>query len=331
MCVVYVMNPGAFISKRNGMVCIWQNHKLSKNIPIATLEGLVLMDKVQISSQLVAELLEKKIPTTWVSSRGRFHGHLESYDAVHVFRQRQQVLEQGTLFALEISKKVVSAKIHNQITLLRRYNRLQESPHIEEIIQQMGYLQKNVPRTVARDKIMGYEGSAARLYFSAFGELVSEPFTFHGRNKRPPKDAVNAMLSFGYTLLFQEVYTAICTYGMNPYFGFLHTLRNHHPALASDLMEEWRAILIDSMVLSIIRRHEMDIQQFHPDEVIHGIYMTKAGRAVFLKAYEKKLRSHNSYQRGTLTFRESMRRQVETYSQALMKEDSSLYEPVQIR
>ena len=90
MCVVYVMNPGAFISKRNGMVCIWQNHKLSKNIPIATLEGLVLMDKVQISSQLVAELLEKKIPTTWVSSRGRFHGHLESYDAVHVFRPRRR-------------------------------------------------------------------------------------------------------------------------------------------------------------------------------------------------------------------------------------------------
>lgn len=113
---------------------------------------------------------------------------------------------------------------------------------------------------------MGYEGLAARVYFSALDMLIDKDFHFTGRSKRPPKDPFNSMISLGYSILLNEIYGKLQAKGLNPYFGFIHSDREKHPTLASDMMEEWRAVIVDTTVMSMINGHEIHQNQFTKDE-----------------------------------------------------------------
>ena len=186
---------------------------------------------------------------------------------------------------------------------------------------------KFIPKTILINRIMGYEGVAAQNYFSALGEMVSKEFSFEKRSRRPPRDMFNSMLSFGYSLLMSEVHTAINNSGLHPYFGFMHAMKEHHPTLASDLMEEWRPILIDSMVMSLVSHNEIKPSCFEMGND-DGIYLNAAGQKIFLNAYEKKLQavSESKY-----SYRQLLKMQAERYAEALMAEDVKKYEPFRIR
>lgn len=331
MSYVYITEENARIQKKNGRFLVGRNLEILFEIPEETLEGLVLIGSIQVSSQAMISLLQLGIPVTWISGKGKFFGRLESTSHVNVFKQQQQVLVQDSPFALELAKKVILAKIHNQIVLVQRYHRRKNSDFLAKSITQMQALRKHVHTVSSREELMGYEGSISRVYFAALGHIVPEEFSFSKRSKQPPLDAFNAMLSLGYTLLMYDEYTAISNQGFHPYFGFLHALKNHHPALASDLMEEWRAVIVDSMVLSLISHHEILPEHFIRSEDGVGVFLTRDGRTIFLRAYEKKLRSLNPYGEQKQTYRKSLETQVGTYGQALMMGDVSLYQPVYTR
>ena len=248
-----------------------------------------------------------------------------------MFKHQKQVLMQDTSFALDLARKAIFAKIHNQIVLLQRHQRRKEQAALAKAIAQMQALRKHVHTVASREELMGYEGSISRVYFSALGQIVPPEFAFTKRSKQPPLDSFNTMLSFGYTLLMYDIYTAISNQGFHPYFGFLHALKNHHPALASDLMEEWRAPIVDSMVLSLISHHEIVPEHFARSEDGVGIFLNREGRTIFLRAYEKKLRSLNPYGEQKKTYRQSLETQVSSYGQALMNEDTALYKPLYTR
>ena len=182
-----------------------------------------------------------------------------------------------------------------------------------------------------RESLMGYEGMAAKIYFSALGKIVDPAFSFEKRSKRPPLDPFNSLLSFAYTLIMYELFTAITNEGLHPYVGFLHALKEHHPALASDLLEEWRAVLADSFVMALVQHHEIKEEHFCHDEESRGVYLTSEGRKIFFRAYEKKMRSTNQYIDGKHSFRRSLNYQVAQYSQALLAQEPKMYEPIWIR
>lgn len=329
MSFVYITEDGAFIKKRGGNFIVGQGDKEVMEIPEAVLDGLVIIDTVQVSSRAMVEFLRLGVPVTWLSRRGAFFGRLESTRHVNVFRQEQQILQKGGPFYLSLAKKCITGKIHNQLTILRRYNRYADSSTVDEAVRQIIANLKHIPEVQDTEELMGYEGIAARLYFHALGELVPKDFAFTKRSKRPPLDPFNAMLSLGYTLLMYEVYTALSNEGLHPYFGFLHTLKNHHPALASDLMEEWRAVIVDSMALSLVNHHEIKIEYFEKAEDGQpGIFLTREGRAIFLRAYEKKMRTKNQYVEGVHSYRHSLAHQIAQYAQALMATNVDMYEPI---
>ena len=130
-----------------------------------------------------------------------------------------------------------------------------------------------------------------------------------------------------------DIYTALSNEGLHPYFGFLHAMKNRHPALASDLMEEWRAVIVDAMTLSLVHHHEIKLEHFSPaeDEDTPGIFLTREGRAIFLRAYEKKMRATNLYSGGKRSYRNTLAHQARQYAQALMAENADIYEPVRLR
>lgn len=327
----YITEEGARVQKKGGRFLVGRNLEIMFEIPEETLEGLILIGSVQISSQAMISLLQLGIPVTWISHTGKFFGRLESTSHVNVFKQQKQVLLQNTDFSLAISKQVILAKVHNQLIILQRHARKESIGQVEKAMQQIKAIRKHIHTAADREELMGYEGSIARVYFSALGHLVPEKFAFEKRTRQPPLDSFNTMLSFGYTLLMYDIYTAISNQGLHPYFGFLHALKNHHPALASDLMEEWRPVLIDSMVLALIHRHEILPEHFQRGEDGVGIFLTREGRTKFISAYEKRLRAVNKYGEEKQSYRKALETQAGKYAQALMGEDATIYHPVYIR
>ena len=332
MSFAYITEEGAYIKKRGGVFVVGRNQEVVMEIPEETLEGLTLIDGVQVSSRAMVELLQLGIPVTWLSSRGAFFGRLESTRHVHVFRQAKQIELMDSPFYLEIGKRCIAAKTHNQLTIMRRLNRSVESEDIARAIKEILSFWKHIFQSESAEELMGYEGIIAKTYFHVIGAVVPEEFRFKRRSKRPPLDPFNSMLSFGYTLLMYDVYTSLTNEGLHPYFGFLHALKNHHPALASDLMEEWRAVIVDSMVLSLVNHHEIRLEHFvRAEDGTPGIFLTREGRGIFLRAYEKKMRTVNQYIEGKHSYRHSLGYQAAQYAQALMAENAEMYEPIRLR
>jgi CRISPR-associated protein Cas1 len=182
---------------------------------------------------------------------------------------------------------------------------------------------------------MGFEGNAAREYFNALGILVNVPeFKFSGRSRRPPKNAFNSMLSLGYSILMSEIYGAIESKGLNPYFGFIHSDREKHPTLASDLMEEWRAVIVDSVVMSLVNGHEIAIDEFVANEETGGVFLTRDGMRTFIKKLEGRFAANAKYLEYaaySVSFRRAISMQVGELCKAIEQRDSSLYNPVIIR
>lgn len=140
----------------------------------------------------------------------------------------------------------------------------------------MKILHYKVDKATTIAEATGYEGSAARAYFKGLNLVVNVPgFNFTGRNRKPPRDRFNSMLSLGYALVMNDVYGAIEGRGLNPYFGFIHQDKEKHPTLASDLMEEWRAVIVDSVVMSLINGHEIAAKNFYFDEETKGVFFDK--------------------------------------------------------
>ena len=333
MSFIYVTEEGARINKRGGRIIIGRGNETVFEIPLEKIEGIVLIDSVQVTSQAISEFLRQEIPVTWLSGQGKFFGRLEPTTHVNVHKQFAQIqLFADPSFHIKIAKKLVLAKTHNQLTILRRYERNSASSACFEMgIKNIISVRKNLFQAVSLEEIMGLEGYIARCYFQVLGNIIDENFRFEKRSKRPPKDAFNSMLSFGYTLLMYEVYTAIVNSGLHPYFGFLHSLHNGHPALAFDLMEEWRAVLIDSMVLSLIQHHEVKIEDFSNNGEEEGVYMSRECRGIFIRNYSKKLGMINKYLEKKQSFREAINSQVELFSKAIINKEPDIYEPFTIR
>ena len=182
-------------------------------------------------------------------------------------------------------------------------------------------------------ELMGYEGNAARIYFDVLNKLVTPEFSFQGRTRRPPKDPFNVMLSLGYSILMNEVYGKLIAKGLNPCLGFMHKDRENHPALASDLIEEWRMIIVDSTVLSLITGHEILIDYFRKDDD-GGVYLTPDGMRISIRKLEMKFRQRNrylNYVKQSMTFRRAIEFQVNAFARVLDNDDISAYDPIRIR
>lgn len=331
MSFVYITEENAKLQKKGGRYVVGRNLEAIMEIPEEILEGLVLIGRVQVSSEAIVSLLENGVPVTWLSHTGKYYGRLASTCHVDVFRQQKQIQLQKSPFFLLLGKKCIEAKAHNQLTILRRYNRRTYSSKIEFAIKHILAVRSHINTAEDSEQLMGFEGIIAREYFAALGRLMPEGFEFSKRSKRPPLDPFNSMLSFGYTLLMYEIYTAIENAGLNPYFGYLHALKNNHPALASDLMEEWRAVIVDSMVLGLLHHNEIKAEHFYTKEGVNGIYLTREGRRIFLRAFEKRMRQENKYMDVNLSFRKSIMHQAGLFAQAMMAENPDIYKPLRVR
>jgi len=332
--ILYLSEPGSVLRKKGGRYVIELNDNKIGEIPAEKLEAVVLFSGAHITSPCMVSLFEMGIPVTWLSSRGKFFGRTELTTHVNIERQREQFRRgEDKEFCLALARKFIKAKIRNSLVLLRRYNRNLDLSTVRNIIDE---IQKNINSVDAAPNISvlnGLEGYTSRLYFQALSEMVRDEFKFKGRNRQPPTDPFNSLLSFGYTLLMYEIYTAIINRGLHPYMGFLHRIKRGHPALASDLMEEWRAALVDALVLSHIQRGSVSWEDFDVDTNEGGVYLRKTASRTFIKKFEERLRTKSKYISDIepVSFRDAIDHQVMLLVKAIEAADPELYKPVLLR
>lgn len=334
MSYLYVMEHGSKIHLDGGYFTVTYKDESVKLIPKKTLEAISLFGSVQMTTQCMEECLKRGIPVNYFSKTGAYFGRLESTRHMNIFRQKKQfALTETPEFALELSQRMIEAKIHNQYVVLRRYIK-NETEEFAEIEKNMRNAMKNSLRSQSINELMGYEGFASRNYFKGLSKIIRPDFAFDGRSRRPPKDPFNSMLSLGYTILMYEVYGQIENRGLSPFAGFLHQDRERHPTLASDLMEEWRAVIVDSVVLSLIQGNEISINEFWKEEDQEGIFLTNTALKILITKLEKKMRTETSYLKDVVertSFRKAIWMQSGKLVQAIEKEDPQIYEPIRIR
>lgn len=334
MSYLYVCEHGAIIGIEGNRFQVKYKDGLVKSIPAETLEMIEVFGKVQLTTQCMEECLKRGINVIFYSINGAYFGRLISTNHVNVQRQRQQAaLGENEIFKIEFSKRIIEAKIKNQIVILRRYAR-ERSIDIHRTVDLMQSMHRKVLEAESVEQIMGYEGTAAKIYFSELGKLIIPEFAFTGRSRRPPLDPFNSLISLGYSIILNELYGKLEGKGLNPYFGFMHRDREKHPTLASDLMEEWRAVLIDSTALSMLNGHELITDDFYTPEDEVGVFLQKEAFRKYIKKLDIKFRVQNkylSYIRESTSFRKSMDLQVSQLVKAIENGDATLYEPVVIR
>ena len=330
---IYIVEPGTYLRKDGGCLLVESEKDKDKDkrrIPLETVNDIVLASSAQISSELVQYLLDKKIPVVWINNSGYYLGSLQSESNVDVEKHLQQVslLWKKTAY-LEMAKKIIKAKVNNQVVVLRRYNRTLQDESVVSAIKAIYAVAKHIEFCNDYLKIMGYEGIISREYYKGFSKVLPMEFQFTKRTKRPPKDEINAMLSMGYSMLFNEMLTNVNICGLHPYIGFLHRIRKHHAALVSDLMEEWRTVIVDSIVLNMVKRKMVKKEMFRTED--GGCYFTKDGLKLFLAEYNKKLMCEVDYLQNNSTYRDLIKHQCRQYAKFVMSGDVSVYEPILMR
>ena len=334
MSQIYVNEPTAQVGVRDGRIEVKHKSGMTTSIPIETAEGLSLFGPVSVSTQCLRECLEHGIDVHYYATTGNYHGKLTSTRHVNVARQRMQArLGDDDGFCLLLCKRIISAKIHNQIVVLRRYART-TGINIDGYVVAMKNAEKKTETCRGREELMGHEGMAARSYYEGLGKMAAADFRFKGRSKRPPLDPFDSMLSLGYTILLYAIYGAIESRGLNPYMGFLHSDREKHPALASDLMEEWRAPIVDSVVMSMVNGHEISIERFHALPGQPGIFLDKDGFRAFVGKLEKRFTARHKYLPYVdypVSFRRAIGMQAGELSKAIEARDANLYKPIILR
>jgi CRISPR-associated protein Cas1 len=290
---LYVQSAGAKVGRSGAELVVETRDGDKRRLRIADTSHVALFGAVQISTQAVQELCERGIPIAYLSSGGWFYGMTRGMDHKNVELRRQQFrVAADEQRALQIAKRVVVVKIKNSRTLIRR--NADEAP--ARALARLKELAVTAEDAPSLESLLGVEGTAARVYFEAFGALLKPPggsddglatFDFDGRNRRPPRDPVNALLSFGYALLAKDLTIALQAVGFDPYLGFYHQPRYGRPALALDLMEEFRPLVADSVVLSAVNTGAVHRHDF----LRRGgaVALTPAGRTKFLRAYERRM------------------------------------------
>jgi len=292
---LYVTTPGAYLSKDGENIVIKVDNQERFRIPIHNIEGIVCFGFMGASPSLMALCAERNISLSFLSENGYFLGRVTGPVSGNVLLRRKQYrLADDDRFSSSISNYFIAGKIANCKTVLQRA--LRDHPDetnkisLEQAIHTLGVKQKQALKCTDNSILRGIEGEAAYTYFGVFNHLIiaqKADFYFSGRNRRPPMDNVNALLSFIYTLLVHEVRSALESVGIDPCVGFLHTDRPGRQSLALDMMEEFRPYLADRLVLSLINRKQIDSKGFESREA-GGIVMNDITRKDILTAWQKR-------------------------------------------
>ena len=290
MTTLYVTDQGAYVKVQHKQFQVYHEDQLKISVPVNRVTHIVLFGCSNLSHGAVSLCLQHKIPVLYLSSKGRYFGQLQTTGQAQVRYLIHQVQRSfDPAFVQNQAREIVLAKLHNSRILLMRLNRRRPTDVATQTIADLAQLMPQAMTADSVEALLGYEGQGANLYFGALATLLKGPFEFDGRTRRPPTDPINSLLSLGYTLLSQNIHSMIEVAGLHTHFGNLHTPRDNHPALVSDLVEEFRALVVDSLVAYLVNSKIFKPEDFTPPDERGGVYLHPDALKKFLKHWETRL------------------------------------------
>jgi CRISPR-associated protein Cas1 len=297
MATMYVTEPGARIEKEYRRVLVTKGDQVLKAAPLARLSEVVLVGRgVGATTPALHMLLDAGVGLTFLSRAGKLLGRLAPPMPKNIpARQAQYAAAQDPAFCLRLAKAIVQGKLRNSRAMARRIVRHRadiDRTSVAADFDEMTRCLKAARLSAGMDHLRGLEGRAARVYFGLLRRVFGGALRFEKRTRRPPKDPINALLSLGYSLLTQNLVTACEVVGLDPYDGFFHADKYGRPALALDLVEEFRAIVVDSLVRTLVNKQIVKAGDFRT--VDRGgnrsaVYLTRRGLGTFFAHYSRRL------------------------------------------
>ncbi|HEV7504992.1 MAG TPA: CRISPR-associated endonuclease Cas1 [Thermoanaerobaculia bacterium] len=324
MATLYLTEQGSILRKTSDRLIVEKHHEVLLEVPCLKVDTILIFGNVQVTTQALAELLDHGIELALLSMSGKLRGQLTPPNPKNIrVRMRQYELAHSESSALDIAKRFVSAKIANSAAVLTRLRR-----HAAELplhcIQELNATVPDIETATSLESLLGLEGAAAARYFRALGQVAPSGFSFESRSRRPPRDPLNALLSFGYVLVGKEIQSLLDAMGFDPYIGIYHQVDYGQPSLALDLLEEFRAPLVDRFSLSLLNLRILARDDFHSTPE-GGVLLGHDSMKRYFPAYEKELNAPLSLSGGELSFRHLFRRQAERLARTLVEGEP--YEP----
>lgn len=291
---LYVTTDGSYLSKESETLVISVERERRNQVPLMAISAVICFGRVMMSPDLMGTLVQRGIHVTFLSGTGKFLARIEGAPHGNVLLRREQHrAADSEERSLRLSRSFIAGKLINTRRFLVHATRDHESHEAREAIRgvtdHLVAMLKSLSEATTVETIRGIEGASAQSYFGVLGRLFKSPdeaLRFEGRTRRPPKDPINALLSFGYTLLHSDCAGALNGVGLDPAIGFLHEDRPGRMSLALDLMEELRVPVVDRMVIALLNRGQLQAHDFV--EQPGGEWrLTDAGRKTFLIAYQK--------------------------------------------
>ena len=295
MTTLYLTEPGTVVRYRNESLVVIRQQQ-SRTCRLAEVSLVVVLPGVQLTDVAIAELLDRGIETIFLRQDGQFRGRLQGQFPTNPTIRLAQYRTVETTFGMGLAQKLVVGKVRNQRVLLQRRNRATKGGITEltegiDLMSAYSSRLRNTASPLNRDELMGIEGICARTYYQALRHWFPPEWNFSGRNRRPPLDPINALLSWGYGVLLARVFSACVQAGLDPYLGFFHAIEPYRPNLVLDLMEEFRPVVVDQAVISIIQSELLGPEDFQssPDGV--GVWLGPVAKKLFLGELERRFRN----------------------------------------
>jgi CRISPR-associated protein Cas1 len=325
---LYLSEPGATLHLRAGRLRVIKRHEVLQDAPSQSVDEVILLSGTQSTSQAMRELLARGARLHLLAQSGRYLGRLEPPAQGGLELLRAQIIRaEDPAFCLELARRLVGAKLHNTRAVLLRLARNKGQNRAALAAEFLQQLVDKVNAAKTLEELRGLEGIAAQSYFAALAALLPPVWGFAGRRYRPPTDPVNALLSFAYSLVLTRVTSALQVLGMHPGLGFFHVVRGARPALALDLMEEYRAALADRLVLSIIAKKLIGPEQFRVTG--RQVLLDRAARRRLLQLFEARLDERVALNGQSHAYRELFSHQARAFAAELR--GAAPYRPLRIR
>ncbi len=328
MSSLYVVQQGTRLQKDQGRFVLKPPTGEETKIPMREIKRILVFGNVQLSNSVISTCLQLHIPVVFLSQLGKYKGQLWSAKSLDLAVETAQFKRQDdTRLQLETARAIVRGKLLNSKLLLQRLNRKRQLPAVSKALAGLTKDIRATETAETLEALRGYEGIGAARYFPALGASIVHPdFSFQTRNRQPPRDPVNSMLSFGYTLLFSNVFSLLLAEGCNPYLGNLHRSEKPNPELAMDLMEEFRSPIVDSLVLRLVNKKTIKPSDFTRPDAAGGVYLTEPARRIFLKHFDQRITDETAHPdlQTRVSYRRAIQLQIQRYKRCLLQ--STAYE-----
>ena len=329
-----VTGHGLAFYKENDRLIIGRRQEVGETIPFNTLDQIVIQGNHMVSTALMRHAAKHQVEVYFCDVGGNCLAALDTFRHNHADLHRAQFLrdEDGAV-KLMLGRAYVRGKLHNTRVLLRRYNRRRQLDQLQKADHQLADLMHRLPTTLTLDQVRGTEGQGAHVFFTAVKQLIPPCWGFSGRQRRPPADPFNLLISYGYGILFNTIMTLVHRRGLNPYLGALHALRPGHPALVSDLMEEFRGPVVDTVALYALIDGLLKPEDFvMEDQAEYPCRMEDNARRKYVALIQSKFRSAILHPRvrHRMDYHRAIQFQVYHYARVMLGEEQ-VYEPFTLR